>query len=146
RMANPSITEEVLNAVSVPVMAKGRIGHIVEARVLEALNVDFIDESEVLSPADDTFHINKADFSVPFVCGCRNLGEAARRIGEGALMLRTKGEPGTGNIVEAVTHLRQVQADIARLKSMRSEERRVGIAERKMNVLLCTRGKAATRV
>ncbi|HLQ72921.1 MAG TPA: pyridoxal 5'-phosphate synthase lyase subunit PdxS [Bacillota bacterium] len=122
RMANPSITEEVLNAVSVPVMAKGRIGHIVEARVLEALNVDFIDESEVLSPADDTFHINKADFSVPFVCGCRNLGEAARRIGEGALMLRTKGEPGTGNIVEAVTHLRQVQADIARLKSMSEDE------------------------
>lgn len=122
RMANPSITEEVLNAVSIPVMAKGRIGHIVEARVLEALDVDFIDESEVLSPADDTYHINKSEFSVPFVCGCRNLGEAARRIGEGALMLRTKGEPGTGNIVEAVTHLRQVQADIARLKSMSEDE------------------------
>lgn len=122
RMANPTITEEVMNAVSIPVMAKGRIGHIVEARVLESMGVDFIDESEVLSPADDTYHINKSDFSVPFVCGCRNLGEAARRIGEGALMLRTKGEPGTGNIVEAVTHLRQVQADIARLKSMSEDE------------------------
>lgn len=122
RMADPTITEEVKNAVSIPIMAKGRIGHIVEARVLEALGVDCIDESEVLTPADDVFHIKKIDFSVPFVCGCRNIGEAARRIGEGAEMLRTKGEPGTGNIVEAVRHLRQVQAEINQLKSMSADE------------------------
>jgi len=122
RMADPTITEEVMNAVSIPVMAKGRIGHIVEARVLESLGVDFIDESEVLTPADDVFHINKADFTVPFVCGSRNIGEAARRIGEGAKMLRTKGEPGTGNIVEAVRHLRQVQAEIKQLVSMSEDE------------------------
>lgn len=122
RMADPTITEEVMNAVSIPVMAKGRIGHIVEARVLEALGVDFIDESEVLTPADDIFHIKKSDFSVPFVCGCRNIGEATRRIGEGAKMLRTKGEPGTGNIVEAVRHLRQVQAEIAQLVAMSVDE------------------------
>ena len=122
RMADPTITEEVMNAVSIPVMAKGRIGHIVEARVLETMGVDFIDESEVLTPADDVYHIKKSHFSVPFVCGCRNLGEAARRIGEGASMLRTKGEPGTGNIVEAVRHLRQVQADIAKLISMSEDE------------------------
>src|SRR5699024_4069853 len=108
--------------VSIPVMAKGRIGHIVEARVLEAMNVDFIDESEVLTPTDDVFDIKKSDFSVPFVCGCRDIGEAARRIGEGAKMLRTKGEPGTGNIVEAVRHLRQVQTDINRLKTMSADE------------------------
>src|SRR5690625_3465297 len=112
RMADPTITEEVLNAVSIPVMAKARIGHIVEARVLEAMGADYIDESEVLTPADDIYHMNKSDFTVPFVCGCRNLGEAARRIGEGASMLRTKGEPGTGNIVEAVRHMRQVQSEI----------------------------------
>lgn len=122
RMADPTITEEVMNAVSIPVMAKGRIGHIVEARVLEAMGVDFIDESEVLTPADDIFHINKSDFKVPFVCGCRNIGEAARRIGEGAEMLRTKGEPGTGNIVEAVRHLRQIQAEIKQLQSMSADE------------------------
>ena len=122
RMADPTITEEVKNAVSIPVMAKGRIGHIVEARVLEALGVDFIDESEVLTPADDVFHIKKTDFTVPFVCGCRDIGEAARRIGEGAKMLRTKGEPGTGNIVEAVRHLRQVQSDIKQLVSMSADE------------------------
>lgn len=122
RMADPTITEEVMNAVSIPVMAKGRIGHIVEARVLEAMGVDFIDESEVLTPADDIFHIKKSDFNVPFVCGCRNIGEAARRIGEGAQMLRTKGEPGTGNIVEAVRHLRQVQAEIKQLQSMSADE------------------------
>lgn len=122
RMADPTITEEVMNAVSIPVMAKGRIGHIVEARVLESLGVDFIDESEVLTPADDLFHINKEDFSVPFVCGCRNIGEAARRIGEGTKMLRTKGEPGTGNIVEAVRHLRQVEAEIKQLVSMSEDE------------------------
>src|SRR5690625_4537746 len=122
RMADPTITEEVKNAVSIAVMAKGRIGHIVEARVLEALGVDCIDESEVLTPADDVFHIDKSAFTVPFVCGCRNIGEAARRIGEGAGMLRTKGEPGTGNIVEAVRHLRQVQAEIKQLVSMSTDE------------------------
>src|SRR5699024_4260105 len=122
RMANPLITEEVMNAVSIPVMAKGRIGHIVEARVLESLGIDYIDESEVLTPADDMFHIKKSNFSVPFVCGCRNLGEAARRIGEGAKMLRTKGEPGTGNIVEAVRHLRQVQSEVKQLISMSDDE------------------------
>src|SRR5690625_3343041 len=111
RMADPTITEEVMNAVSIPVMANGRIGHIVEARVLEAMGVDYIDESEVLTSADDVFHLKKSDYKVPFVCGCRNLGEAVRRIGEGASMLRTKGEPGTGNIVEAVRHLRQVRSE-----------------------------------
>ncbi|HLR59393.1 MAG TPA: pyridoxal 5'-phosphate synthase lyase subunit PdxS [Pseudogracilibacillus sp.] len=122
RMADPTITEEVMNAVSIPVMAKGRIGHIVEARVLESMGVDFIDESEVLTPADDVFHIKKSDFNIPFVCGCRNIGEATRRIAEGAQMLRTKGEPGTGNIVEAVRHLRQVQAEIKQLQSMSPDE------------------------
>src|SRR5690625_2000297 len=122
RMADPAITEEVKNAVSIPVMAKGRIGHITEARVLEALGADFIDESEVLTPADDVFHIQKSDFDVPFVCGCRDIGEAARRIGEGAKMLRTKGEPGTGNIVEAVRHLRQVQSDVRQLTNMAKDE------------------------
>lgn len=122
RMADPTITEAVMNAVSLPVMAKGRIGHITEARVLEASGVDFIDESEVLTPADEVFHINKADFKVPFVCGARNIGEAARRIGEGAKMLRTKGEPGTGNIVEAVRHLRQIHAEISQLIAMSADE------------------------
>lgn len=122
RMASPEITEEVMNAVSIPVMAKGRIGHIVEARVLEAMGVDYIDESEVLTPADDIFHLRKSDYTVPFVCGCRNLGEAARRIGEGASMLRTKGEPGTGNIVEAVRHMRQVQSEIRMLTAMSEDE------------------------
>lgn len=122
RMADPEITEEVKNAVSIPVMAKGRIGHITEARVLEALGADFIDESEVLTPADDVFHIKKSDFNVPFVCGCRDIGEAARRIGEGAKMLRTKGEPGTGNIVEAVRHLRQINAEIKQLVAMSADE------------------------
>lgn len=122
RMADPTITEEVMNAVSIPVMAKARIGHIVEARVLEAMGVDYIDESEVLTPADDVFHLKKSEFNVPFVCGCRNIGEATRRIGEGAKMLRTKGEPGTGNIVEAVRHLRQVQGEIRQLLSMSEDE------------------------
>ncbi|GAA0608575.1 MULTISPECIES: pyridoxal 5'-phosphate synthase lyase subunit PdxS [Virgibacillus] len=122
RMASPEVTEEVLNAVSIPVMAKARIGHIVEARVLEAMGVDYIDESEVLTPADEEFHLKKSDYTVPFVCGCRNLGEAARRIGEGASMLRTKGEPGTGNIVEAVRHMRQVQSEIRKLTSMSEDE------------------------
>ena len=112
RMADPSIVESVMQAVTIPVMAKARIGHFVEARILEAMGVDYIDESEVLTPADEEFHLPKNDFTVPFVCGCRDLGEALRRIGEGAAMLRTKGEPGTGNIVEAVRHMRKVQGQI----------------------------------
>ncbi|WP_210471821.1 pyridoxal 5'-phosphate synthase lyase subunit PdxS [Sporosarcina sp. 6E9] len=122
RMADPRIVEEVQAAVSIPVMAKARIGHISEARLLEAMGVDFIDESEVLSPADDEFHLLKSDYSVPFVCGARDLGEAARRIGEGAKMLRTKGEPGTGNIVEAVRHLRKVHAQVSKLVHMNEAE------------------------
>src|SRR5690606_27722886 len=122
RMADPRIVEEVMNAVTIPVMAKARIGHIVEARVLEAMGVDYIDESEVLTPADEEFHLLKSDFTVPFVCGCRDLGEAARRIGEGASMLRTKGEPGTGNIVEAVRHMRKVQAQVRKVSLMSDDE------------------------
>lgn len=122
RMADPRIVEEVMNAVTIPVMAKARIGHIVEARVLEAMGVDYIDESEVLTPADEEFHLLKSDFTVPFVCGCRDLGEAARRIGEGASMLRTKGEPGTGNIVEAVRHMRKVQAQVRKVTLMSDDE------------------------
>lgn len=122
RMADPQIIEEVMEAVSIPVMAKARIGHISEAKVLESMGVDYIDESEVLTPADDEFHLLKSKYTVPFVCGCRDLGEAARRIGEGAAMLRTKGEPGTGNIVEAVRHIRKVNAQIKRLCSMSDDE------------------------
>ena len=122
RMANPSIMEEVMAAVTIPVMAKARIGHIVEARVLEAMGVDYIDESEVLTPADDEFHLLKHEYSVPFVCGCRDLGEAARRLGEGTAMLRTKGEPGTGNIVEAVRHMRKVNAQVRNIIAMSPEE------------------------
>lgn len=122
RMADPRIVEEVMNAVSIPVMAKARIGHIVEARVLEAMGVDYIDESEVLTPADEEFHLLKRDYTVPFVCGCRDLGEAARRIGEGASMLRTKGEPGTGNIVEAVRHIRKVNAQVRSVVGMSEDE------------------------
>ncbi|BAC14643.1 pyridoxal 5'-phosphate synthase lyase subunit PdxS [Oceanobacillus iheyensis] len=122
RMANPSLVEEIIQSVSIPVMAKARIGHIVEARVLESLGVDYIDESEVLTPADEVFHLNKSDYTVPFVCGCRDLGEAARRIGEGAAMLRTKGEPGTGNIVEAVRHIREVQAQVNKVVHMSKDE------------------------
>lgn len=122
RMADPRIIEEVMNAVSIPVMAKARIGHISEARVLEAMGVDYIDESEVLTPADDEFHLLKSDFTVPFVCGCRDLGEALRRIGEGASMLRTKGEPGTGNIVEAVRHMRKVNSQIRKVSVMSDDE------------------------
>ncbi|KQL19223.1 pyridoxal 5'-phosphate synthase lyase subunit PdxS [Cytobacillus solani] len=122
RMANPRIVEEVMSAVSIPVMAKARIGHIVEARVLEAMGVDYIDESEVLTPADEEFHLLKSDFTIPFVCGCRDLGEAARRIGEGAAMLRTKGEPGTGNIVEAVRHMRKINAQVRKVSVMSDDE------------------------
>ncbi|MER2090098.1 MAG: pyridoxal 5'-phosphate synthase lyase subunit PdxS [Sporosarcina sp.] len=122
RMADPRIITDVQGAVSIPVMAKARIGHISEARVLEALGVDYIDESEVLTPADEEFHLLKSAYSVPFVCGARDLGEAARRLGEGAKMLRTKGEPGTGNIVEAVRHLRMVNAQVSRLVHMNEDE------------------------
>ncbi|KIL52634.1 pyridoxal 5'-phosphate synthase lyase subunit PdxS [Jeotgalibacillus soli] len=122
RMADPRIVEEVMNAVSIPVMAKARIGHITEARVLEAMGVDYIDESEVLTPADEEYHLLKSDYTVPFVCGCRDLGEAARRIGEGAAMLRTKGEPGTGNIVEAVRHIRKVNAQVRKVVHMTPDE------------------------
>ena len=122
RMADPTIIQNIMAVVSIPVMAKARIGHFVEARILEALGADYIDESEVLTPADDSYHINKHDFKVPFVCGCRNLGEALRRIGEGAAMIRTKGEPGTGNVVEAVRHMRTVMSEIRALTLMPKEE------------------------
>jgi pyridoxal 5'-phosphate synthase pdxS subunit len=122
RMADPKIIEAIMKAVSIPVMAKCRIGHFVEAQVLEAMGVDFIDESEVLTPADESHHIWKHDFKVPFVCGCRDLGEALRRIGEGAAMIRTKGEAGTGNIVEAVRHMRAVMDGLRRLKGLPEDE------------------------
>ncbi len=122
RMADLEIVKKIMQSVSIPVMAKCRIGHFVEARVLEALGVDFIDESEVLTPADESYHVWKQDFTVPFVCGCRDLGEALRRIGEGAAMIRTKGEAGTGNIVEAVRHMRTVQDAIRKLINMPQEE------------------------
>ncbi len=122
RMSDPKMVEEIQKAVSIPVMAKCRIGHFAEAQVLEALEVDFIDESEVLTPADEHNHVWKHDFKVPFVCGCRNLGEALRRIAEGAALIRTKGEAGSGNIVEAVRHMRTVINDIAKLKSMSKEQ------------------------
>lgn len=117
RMSDPAMVEQIMAAVTIPVMAKARIGHFVEARVLEAVGVDYIDESEVLTPADDTYHIDKTAFEVPFVCGCRDLGEALRRIGEGASMLRTKGEPGTGNIIEAVRHMEKVNEQIAQVQA-----------------------------
>jgi pyridoxal 5'-phosphate synthase pdxS subunit len=122
RMADPEIILRIMDAVTIPVMAKARIGHFVEAQILESLGVDYIDESEVLTPADDNFHIDKSAFKVPFVCGARNLGEALRRIGEGAAMIRTKGEPGTGNVVEAVRHMRMVMGEIRRVQNMPREE------------------------
>ncbi|HYB54421.1 MAG TPA: pyridoxal 5'-phosphate synthase lyase subunit PdxS, partial [Thermoanaerobaculia bacterium] len=122
RMSPVSKIREIQEAVSIPVMAKCRIGHTAEARILEALEVDFIDESEVLTPADEQNHVYKHDFKVPFVCGCRNLGEALRRIGEGAAMIRTKGEPGTGNVVEAVKHIRMVMAEVRQLQSLPDNE------------------------
>jgi pyridoxal 5'-phosphate synthase pdxS subunit len=122
RMSDPKLIKEIESAVSIPVMAKCRIGHTAEAQILEALGVDFIDESEVLTPADEENHVWKHDFKVPFVCGCRDLGEALRRIGEGAAMIRTKGEAGTGNVVEAVRHMRAVQKGIKRLASLREDE------------------------
>lgn len=122
RMSDPELILQIMDAVSIPVMAKCRIGHFVEAQILEAIGVDYIDESEVLTPADEAHHINKHTFKVPFVCGCRNLGEALRRIGEGAAMIRTKGEAGTGDVVEAVRHARSVLGDIRRLQNMPEEE------------------------
>jgi len=122
RMSDPKMIKGIQEAVSIPVMAKCRIGHFVEAQILEAIEIDYIDESEVLSPADDVYHINKRDFNVPFVCGARDLGEALRRINEGASMIRTKGEPGTGDIVQAVRHMRKMNSEIAKLTSMREDE------------------------
>ena len=122
RMSDPKMIQGIQNAVSIPVMAKCRIGHFVEAQVLEAIEIDYIDESEVLSPADDVYHINKKNFKVPFVCGAKDLGEALRRINEGASMIRTKGEPGTGDIVQAVRHMRKMNSAIAQIKGMREDE------------------------
>ena len=122
RMSDPALIREIQEAVTIPVMAKCRIGHIAEARILEALDIDYIDESEVLTPADDVYHIEKSAFKVPFVCGARNLGEALRRIGEGAAMSRTKGEPGTGDVVQAVSHMRAMNSEIRRITSLRKDE------------------------
>jgi pyridoxal 5'-phosphate synthase pdxS subunit len=122
RMSDPDMVVGIVNAVSIPVMAKCRIGHFVEAQILQSLGVDFIDESEVLTPADNQYHVNKHDFKVPFVCGSRNLGEALRRIGEGAAMIRTKGEPGTGDVVEAVTHARQIMGEIRKVQGLPEDE------------------------
>lgn len=122
RMSDPALIKEIQAAVSIPVMAKCRIGHFMEARILEALEIDYIDESEVLSPADDVYHIDKTTFAVPFVCGARDLGEALRRIGEGATMIRTKGEPGTGDVIQAVRHMRQMQRQMAQIKALSDDE------------------------
>ena len=122
RMSDPKMIKGIQEAVSIPVMAKCRIGHFVEAQVLQAIDIDYIDESEVLSPADDTYHIDKSQFNVPFVCGARDLGEALRRIAEGATMIRTKGEPGTGDVVQAVRHMRMMNAEIRRIQNLRSDE------------------------
>lgn len=127
RMSDPDLIKGIQDAVTIPVMAKARIGHFVECQILEALGVDYIDESEVLTPADDTYHVEKSNFGVPFVCGCRNLGEALRRIAEGAAMIRTKGEAGTGDVVEAVKHMRTVNRDIARAQGVLATEGEVGI-------------------
>ena len=122
RMSDPKMIKGIQEAVSIPVMAKVRIGHFAEAQILQAISIDYIDESEVLSPADDIYHINKNEFEVPFVCGAKDLGEALRRISEGASMIRTKGEPGTGDIVQAVRHMRKMNAEIRRIQSMREDE------------------------
>ncbi|KAK1986062.1 pyridoxine biosynthesis protein [Colletotrichum cereale] len=127
RMSDPAVIKEIQNAVTIPVMAKARIGHFVECQILEALGVDYIDESEVLTPADKVYHVEKAGFKAPFVCGCRNLGEALRRVAEGAAMIRTKGEAGTGDVVEAVTHVKTVTSDIARAKAVLQTEGVLGI-------------------
>ena len=122
RMSDPKMIRGIQEVVSIPVMAKVRIGHIMEAKILEAIEIDYIDESEVLSPADDVYHIDKTQFQVPFVCGAKNLGEALRRIAEGASMIRTKGEPGTGDVVQAVRHMRLINSEISRVKGMRQDE------------------------
>ena len=122
RMSDPKMIKSIMNAVKIPVMAKCRIGHIVEARILESIGIDFIDESEVLSPADNVYHVNKREFKTPFVCGARNLGEALRRISEGAMMIRTKGEAGTGDVVQAVTHMRSIMSDIRRISNLNKDE------------------------
>ena len=122
RMSDPAMINDIQNAVSIPVMAKCRIGHFAEAQILQAIEIDYIDESEVLSPADDTYHINKNAFDVPFVCGAKNLGEALRRIGEGATMIRTKGEPGTGDVIQAVRHMRLINSEMAQIASLREDE------------------------
>ncbi len=122
RMSDPKMIKEIKASVTIPVMAKARIGHIVEAQILQAIGIDYIDESEVLTPADDMYHINKHDFKIPYVCGARNLGEALRRVGEGAAMIRTKGEAGTGNVVEAVRHMRTIMGEMKRLQNMAKEE------------------------
>lgn len=129
RMSDPSMIAEIQNAVTIPVMAKARIGHFVECQILQAIGVDYIDESEVLTPADDTYHVEKTPFRVPFVCGCRNLGEALRRIGEGAAMIRTKGEAGTGDVVEAVKHMRTVTQEIAKAKAASETSGELGLRD-----------------
>ena len=129
RMSDPKMIKEIMNAVTIPVMAKCRIGHIAEAQILQAIGVEYIDESEVLTPADEENHIYKHDFKIPFVCGCRDLGEALRRIGEGAALIRTKGEPGTGNVVEAVRHMRTLMREIRRIQTLRTDELMVAAKE-----------------
>lgn len=132
RMSDPAMIKEIMSAVKIPVMGKVRIGHIVEAQILQAIGVDMVDESEVLSPADNDYHIDKSKFEVPFVCGARNLGEALRRIQEGAVLIRTKGEPGTGDVVQAVTHMRQIMGDIKAVQSLREDE--LSVAARDLQV------------
>ena len=146
RMADPAKVEEIVAAVTIPVMAKCRIGHIAEAQILQEIGVDMIDESEVLTPADEQFHIDKKKFTIPFVCGCRNLGEALRRIDEGAAMIRTKGEPGTGNVVEAVRHLRMVSAEIEALKKMDAKALAAKAAEYRVPVSLVEETKKLGRL
>lgn len=136
RMSDPKLIKEIMRAVSIPVMAKVRIGHFVEAQILEAMGIDYIDESEVLTPADEEFHIDKTKFKVPFVCGARDLGEALRRIQEGAAMIRTKGEAGTGNIVEAVRHMRRIMSEIEKLKTMSKKELCSWATENRVNLEL----------
>jgi len=146
RMADPQKVEEIVAAVTIPVMAKCRIGHIAEAQILQEIGVDMIDESEVLTPADEQFHIDKKKFTIPFVCGCRNLGEALRRIDEGAAMIRTKGEPGTGNVVEAVRHLRMVSSEIEALKKMDAKALALKAAEYRVPVGLVEETKKLGRL
>ncbi len=146
RMADPTKIREIIDAVTIPVMAKCRIGHFVEAQVLEALGVDYIDESEVLTPADEAHHVWKHDYKVPFVCGCRNLGEALRRIAEGAAMIRTKGEAGTGDVVEAVRHMRAVQGEIRRVRNMSEDELPTAAKELQVDLELLTETRKQGRL